>query len=330
MTWTGRRALVTGASGFIGGHLAARLAALGAEVHGVSRTQRPGGAEVRRHQVDLRDQEATAELVRTVRPDVVFHLASEVNGAREPELVPRTLAGNLQTTVNLLTAAVRAECRVVLAGSIEEPRPGNEQAAPPSPYAMAKHAASGYADLYRRLWGLPCTVLRPSMVYGPAQRDQTKLVPYVTLALLRGEEPRLTSGAKLADWVYVDDVVEAFVAAADSDRAIGRSFDVGTGVTTSVREVVEQLYELAGSPVKPRFGAVADRPLDITQVADTGPAQELIGWRATVGLTAGLRRTLAWYAQRLADQGVTRKLNQGVTRKTDQGTTRSPDQGVIR
>ncbi|MET8865565.1 NAD-dependent epimerase/dehydratase family protein [Nonomuraea sp. NPDC004580] len=292
MTWTGRRALVTGASGFIGGHLAARLAALGAEVHTVSRA---GGV----HQVDLRDAEATAELVRTVRPDVVFHLASEVNGGRDPAMVRITLAGNLVAAVNVLDAARAHAVRTVLTGSIEEPRPGNGHAAAPSPYAMAKHAATGYADLYQRLWGLPCTVLRPSMVYGPAQRDTTKLVPYVALALLRGEEPRLTSGAKVADWVYVDDVVEAFVAAADSDRAVGRSFDVGTGVETSVREVVELLYELAGSTAEPPFGAVADRALDITQVADTGPALDLIGWRPTVGLADGLRRTLAWYAERL-------------------------------
>ncbi|WP_043631016.1 NAD-dependent epimerase/dehydratase family protein [Nonomuraea candida] len=306
MDWTGRRALVTGASGFIGGHLAARLAALGAEVHAVSRgpatgnsaTGAPatGDGAMRRHRVDLRDQEATAGLLRAVAPDVVFHLASEVNGARDAELVPVTLAGNLQTTVNLLTAAVRHGCRMVLAGSIEEPRPGNGHAAAPSPYAMAKHAAAGYADLYRRLWDLPCTVLRPSMVYGPAQRDTAKLVPYVTLALLRGEEPRLTSGAKVADWVYVDDVVAAFVAAAGSDRAVGQSFDVGTGLGTSARELVELLYELAGHPGEPPFGAVADRALDITQVADTGPALDLIGWRATVPLAEGLRRTLDWYA----------------------------------
>ncbi|MFB4280695.1 MULTISPECIES: NAD-dependent epimerase/dehydratase family protein [unclassified Nonomuraea] len=296
MAWKGRRALVTGASGFIGGHLVTRLAALEADVHAVSRRPAADGA-VRWHQVDLRDQEATAELLGAVAPDVVFHLASEVNGARDPQVVPVTLAGNLQSTVNLLTAAVRHGCRMVLAGSIEEPRPGNGQAAAPSPYAMAKSAASGYADLYHRLWGLPCTVLRPSMVYGPAQRDTAKLVPYVTLALLRGEEPRLTSGAKVADWVYVDDVVTAFVAAAEDDRAIGRSIDVGTGVKTSVRELVEHLYAIAGGGARPGFGAVADRPLDITQVADLGPALELIGWRPTVELADGLRRTVAWYAQ---------------------------------
>ncbi|RVX46662.1 nucleoside-diphosphate-sugar epimerase [Nonomuraea polychroma] len=297
MGWEGRRALVTGASGFIGGHLARRLAELGADVHAVSRgpAADPG---MRWHRADLREPDATARLLAEVSPEVIFHLAGEVNGARDPGMVAPTLAGNLQSTVNVLTAVASRECRVVLAGSIEEPRPGNGHAAAPSPYAMAKSAAARYADLYHRLWGVPYTIVRPSMVYGPGQRDTTKLVPYVTLALLHGDEPQLTSGAKVADWVYVDDVVSAFLAAALSDRAVGQAFDVGTGVATSVREVVELLFDIAGSTSKPGFGAVADRPLDITQLADPGPALDLIGWRPEVALGDGLRRTIAWYAQR--------------------------------
>ncbi|NRQ32511.1 NAD-dependent epimerase/dehydratase family protein [Nonomuraea sp. NN258] len=299
MAWTGRRALVTGAAGFIGGHLARRLAELGAEVHAVSREPgRESGYPAHWHRADLRDAQATARLFAEVSPHVVFHLASEVNGARDTGVVLPTLTGNLVTTVNVLTAVAGLECRVVLAGSIEEPRPGNGQAAAPSPYAMAKSAASGYADLFHRLWDVPYTIVRPSMVYGPAQRDLTKLVPYVTMALLRGDDPHLTSGAKVADWVYVDDVVSAFAAAALSERAVCQAVDVGTGVATSVRELVEMLFDIVGSTAKPGFGAVADRPLDITQLADPGPALDLLGWRPEVVLSDGLRRTVAWYAQR--------------------------------
>ncbi|NUW33804.1 NAD-dependent epimerase/dehydratase family protein [Nonomuraea sp. SMC257] len=292
--------LVTGATGFIGSHLLRRLGAAG-EAHGVSRSPRPEAPGVVWHQVDLRDARAVEELFAAVRPEVVHHLAGEVDGAREMGVVLPTLTGNLTSTVNVLAAAARSGSRVVLAGSSEEPRPGNGHAAPPSPYAMAKAAASGYADLFHRLWGVPCTIVRPTMVYGPGQRDEAKLVPYVTLSLLRGEEPRLTSGAKVADWVYVDDVVEAFAAAGAGGRAVGHAVDVGTGVRASVREVVELLYRIVGAGGGPRFGAVADRPLDVPQSAETGPARELLGWEARVGLEEGLRRTVAWYAAR---QGV--------------------------
>ncbi|MEQ4721102.1 NAD-dependent epimerase/dehydratase family protein [Nonomuraea sp. B19D2] len=286
MEWRGRRALVTGASGFIGAHLVRRLAELGADVHGASRT---GSGH------DLRDQGAVDGLFAAVRPEVVFHLASEVNGARDVSVVRPTLEGNLKSTVNVLTAAAGSGCRVVLAGSSEEPRPGNGHTPAPSPYAMAKAAATGYAELYHRLWNVPCTIVRPTMVYGPGQRDTAKLVPYVTLALTRGEKPRLTSGSKVVDWVYIDDVVEAFALAGLSERAIGQAFDVGTGTKVSVREAVELLYRIAGEESAPPFGTVPDRLLDVPQVADPGPARELIGWRPRVGLEDGLRRTVAWY-----------------------------------
>ncbi|WP_204063344.1 NAD-dependent epimerase/dehydratase family protein [Planobispora siamensis] len=290
---------MTGATGFIGSHLVRRLAGMGAEVHAVSRHPRDAEYGEVWHTADLRDPRTTAELFDSARPDVVVHLASEVNGARNVETVRLTMENNLVSTVNLLSAASgRPDVRMLLTGSSEEPRPGNDHTPPPSPYAMAKWAASGYAELFHRLWNVPYTILRPTMVYGPDQRDTTKLVPYVTLSLLRGEEPALTSGAKLADWVYVEDVVNAFVAAYETDQAVGRCFDVGTGVGTSVRKTVELLFSIIGGPGRPRFGTVSDRPMDVRQTADLGPAAEVLGWRPEVGLEEGLKRTVAWYADR--------------------------------
>ncbi|MFJ2028479.1 NAD-dependent epimerase/dehydratase family protein [Streptosporangium sp. NPDC087985] len=297
--WNGGRALVTGATGFIGSHLVRRLSSLGAEVHAVSRRLQKADHTEIWHAADLRDADSTAELITAVRPDVVFHLASEVDGARDIRIVRRVLENNLTSTVNVLTATAEAPhpIKVILSGSSEEPRPGNGHAPPPSPYAMAKWAATEYARLFQRLWNAPLTILRPTMVYGPGQRDTRKLVPYVTLALLRGEEPNLTSGAKLVDWVYVEDVVDAFIAAHETGNATGQIFDIGTGTETAVKDTVEMLFQTVGTPLRPRFGTVADRPLDIPQAADLGPAAEVLGWRPTVDLQEGLRRTVAWYLE---------------------------------
>jgi UDP-glucose 4-epimerase len=297
--WNGRRALVTGAAGFIGSHLARRLSSFGAEVHAVSRRPQETDHGETWHVADLRDADSTTKLITAVRPDVIFHFASEVNGARDVRIVQQVLESNLTSTVNVLAATAEAShpIRVMLSGSSEEPRPGNGHAAPPSPYAMAKWAATGYAQLFHRLWNVPLIILRPTMVYGPGQRDTRKLVPYVTLALLRGEEPNLTSGAKLVDWVYVEDVVDAFVAASGTDEVTGETLDIGTGTKTSVKDTVEMLFQIVGTPLRPRFGTVSDRPLDIPQTADVGPAAEVLGWRPTVELEEGLRRTVEWYRE---------------------------------
>jgi nucleoside-diphosphate-sugar epimerase len=291
--WRSTRVLVTGATGFIGSHLARRLGSLGAEVHAVSR--RPTNtAGWTWHVADLADAAETEKLIATVRPNVVFHLASAVTGAREVELVAPTMAGNLISVVNLLTAAANQPgTRLVLAGSVEEPRAADPT--PSSPYAVAKWAATGYARMFHGLWGVPVSVLRVAMVYGPAQPDIRKLVPYVTLALLNGEEPQLSSGTRPVDWIYVDDVVDAFVMAAETERAAGQVLDIGSGTQVSIRDTVELLAKLVGGSARPRFGAIADRALDTPQVSDPTLAGEVLGWRPTTTLTEGLRQTIAFY-----------------------------------
>jgi nucleoside-diphosphate-sugar epimerase len=297
--WQGVRTLVTGGTGFIGSHLVQRLAGLGAVVHAVSRRVREhvDGGETW-HVADLCDADQVGEVIREVEPEVVFHLASEVTGAREVRMVRPTLESNLDSAVNLLTAVADAapDGRLVLAGSVEEPRLSDGDTVPCSPYAVAKWAVSGYARMFHELWQLPVTTLRIGMVYGPGQQDLRKLIPYVTTALLRGEIPELGSGTRLVDWVYVDDVVDAFLAAASSERAPGQAFDIASGTQLSIRDTVELLAKIIGADQQPHFGAVADRPLDRAQVADIAPAGELLGWQPRIGLETGLRRTADWYS----------------------------------
>lgn len=296
----GQRALVTGAAGFIGSALCGRLLASGMEVHGVSRVARPTLDEIRWWTADLSDAGAADRIVRQIRPDAVFHLASHVSGDRTLGAVASTLRDNLVTTVNLLSAAADAGgTRVVLAGSMEESLP--DDPAPSSPYAAAKTAATAYAQLFDQLYGLPVVNLRVFMVYGPGQRDGTKLVPYVITSLLRGDGPRLSSGMRQVDWVYVDDVVAAFVAAAESSKAPGSTVDVGSGELVSIRSLVERIVPLVGGEVRPVFGALSDRPGERPRVADVAPTQALIGWEPSTPLDVGLARTVEWFRARMLD-----------------------------
>jgi UDP-glucose 4-epimerase len=305
------KVLVTGARGFIGSQLCKRLVALGAEVHAVSREppadvmawwQSIGGdqgharrsAAIRWCSIDLIDLQATRELIRTVRPDRTYHLASLVTGSRDLEMVLPILQNNFLTAFNLLLAtAENGAGRIVLAGSLEEP--DDPDPVPCSPYAAAKGAASVYARMFRALYQTEVVMAKISMVYGPGQKDLTKLVPYVTTAFLRGERPELSSGIRLIDWICVDDVVDGLIACAHASGADGHTVDLGSGEVCSIREIVQQLRELIPDAPEPLFGAVPDRPLERLVKGDIGTSYKLIGWNPSTKLEVGLRRTVDWY-----------------------------------
>jgi nucleoside-diphosphate-sugar epimerase len=250
-------------------------------------------------QLDLADPAAVVRLIDVVQPEIVYHLAGEVTGARDTRLVLPVFRSNLQSTVNLLTTvAERCPAQVVLAGSLEEAGIGAAGAAPSSPYAVAKWASTGYARMFSDLWGLATTTLRISMVYGPGQRDRSKLVPYVIESLLNGKAPSLTSGGRKVDWVYVEDVVEAFLAVAQEPGFSG-VMDIGSGSSVSIRDVVGLITRLLDTGVEPDFGALRDRPLDRDWFADISVAWEAIGWKPLVGLEQGLAETVRWYQDSL-------------------------------
>ena len=293
----GRRVLVTGASGFIGTHLLERLAGQDVEIHAVSRRPLASRGSVTWHGADLTDLDAVRRVVAAGSPDLVFHLAGETRAARTLELVLPTFQANLVSTVNLLTAvAEHNQARVVLTGSLEEPEPGD---AASSPYALSKFAAREYGALLQELVALPVVVLRVFMVYGPKQSEVQKLVPYVILSLLRGERPQLTSGGREVDWVFVEDVADAFLAAGRAEDIAGASVDVGSGSTCSIRSLVLRLVELINPHVEPDFDAIPDRPEEQLRVANVEASAAAIGWRPRVGLEEGLMRTVEWYREQL-------------------------------
>jgi UDP-glucose 4-epimerase len=292
-----QRVLITGASGFIGSHLCQRLLEAGAEVHAIYRTQTPPqGSGARWWQADLSEEASVRALFRDIRPEVIFHLASHVKGAPNLEHLLPTFRSNLQSTVNLLTLAAEMGCRrMVITGSLAEPEVESGELFPSAPYAAAKWASSGYARMFHALYKLPVVIARVFMVYGPAQQDLTKLIPYVTLSLLRGEKPKISSGGRPVDWIYVSDVIDGFMALGQAPGIDGGTFDLGSGTLVSIRELVEQLAVMVEPGAKVEFGALADRPLEPTRLAKVAETFARIGWKPRVSLQDGLQRTVDWY-----------------------------------
>lgn len=292
----GSKILVTGASGFIGSALAKKLLELGAEVHGVSRRDMETNDDIWWHIGDLSNLEFVEILIQKVLPDYIYHMASHVYGSRDYDHVALTFNNNLVTAFNMLhTVHVHPCKRIIFAGSFEEINSNEDVSIPSSPYAAAKHAASNYARLFHKLYDTPVCMASLYMVYGPGQSDHSKLVPYVTLTTIKEESPRLMSGNRLIDWVYVDDVVAGLIDILVTPGIEGQTIDIGSGKPTLTKEIVETLISLINPKIKPQYGAVDDRPMEQERVANVNETYSKIGWRATTDLETGLKHTINYY-----------------------------------
>lgn len=291
----GQRVLVTGASGFLGSHLCSGLLAAGAEVHAVSRAARTSVHEqLRWWQADVEDLDTTRRLVAGVKPERVFHLSGLINGAPDLALVVPTFHSLVTSTINLLTAVAETGCRrFVLVGSLEEPTENAAEACPTSPYGAAKWAATAYGRMFNQLFDVPVVIARTHMTYGPGQ-PTWKLIPYTILSLLRNEPPRLSSGRRPLDWVYVDDVVEGLLLAAGTPD-LKADVEIGSGTLTPIRDIVARLVGLVAPSVQPIFDALPDRPRETERAADLAVTRTRLGWSPATSLDEGLARTVSWY-----------------------------------
>ena len=304
--------LVTGGAGFIGSHVVDALQERGEEVTVLDdlstgrrsnlRGALAGGAQLR--EVDLRDARVVRDLVGEVQPQVIFHLAAQIDVRRsvaDPAFDARV---NVEGTVNVLEAA-RAEgvARVVNTSSggaiygeaAVIPTPEAAFPAPMAPYGQSKFAAEGYCDLYTRLHRLSTVSLRYGNVFGPRQDPlgEAGVVAIFCGRLQEGRAPTVYGdGRQTRDYVYVGDVVEANLAAG-SVAATG-PVNIGRGEEVSVLDLVDALRELAperADAFEPVFEGARLGELQRSCV-DPSRAAAQLGWEARTGLVEGLRTTL--------------------------------------
>lgn len=296
---SGKKVLVTGASGFIGTRLCEALLEKNAEVHGIYNLSTDSTKDLNIHwrQCDLSDFKATKTILNEVKPDIIFHLASHVAGNRNIKLVLPTFKGNLASTVNLLTVSTEIGCKkIVISGSMEEPDSNkNENKVPSSPYAASKWASSYYARMFHALYNTPVTIARLFMVYGPGQKDLSKLIPYTILTLNKNEAPNFTSGSRQIDWIYIDDVVNGLLTISCTPNLEGQTIDLGTGVTFSIKKIVNQIISTMQSHIKPNFGSLQDRPMENSPVANIKDTFSKINWKPNTPLAKGIQQTIKWY-----------------------------------
>ena len=307
---------VTGAAGFIGGHLAEELLRQGHEVAGLddfSSGKRENATLLARHPsftlVEGSIADPDAALRAVAGATWVFHLAAIPSvplSVAEPE---RTNAVNVGGTVNLLEIARKARVqRVVLACSCaaygdgpEQPKHEGLVPRPMSPYAAQKIACELYAQTYTRAYGLPCVALRFFNVYGPRQDPRSEYaaaIPRFTTRLLQGQRPIVFGdGLQTRDFVHISDVVRANLLAATSDKAPGEIVNVASGVSSSLIDLIATLKQLIGPSAAgleiehqaPRAGDLRESSADISK------ARAVLGYAPRVQLKEGLAGVVEFF-----------------------------------
>jgi UDP-glucose 4-epimerase len=300
------RVLVTGGAGFIGSHLTDAFLDRGDEVTVVDDLSAGSATRLDERAVLYKQSivhgEQLAALVEEIRPALICHLAGRIDVRASVACPAEDAQVNVVGTVNVLEAARRADARVLLCstgGAVygrDAPIPSLESVLPlpESPYGVAKSCAEEYVGLYNRLHGTGHAVLRLANVYGPRQDpagDAGVVAIFCSRALAREPLTIYGDGRQTRDYIYVGDAVTAFLAAADTGRP--GTWNIGTGIETSVLDLAATIGEAAGRTVEPRFAPQWPGELPRSALA-VDLARHDLGWSAATSLAEGVRAVCRW------------------------------------
>lgn len=302
-----KRAVVTGPAGFVGANLVRRLVEDGHDVHLLVHPEsdlwRLVGMEQHTtlHQVDLEDGDRVTQTLGRVRADWVFHAAAYGAYPYQTDL-RRMIATNLVGTVNLVEAALAADVEsFVHTGSSSEygakdHGPAEDELPEPnSHYAVTKASATLYCRHMAQVHGAGIRVLRLYSVYGPWE-EPTRLMPRIAVRGMQAGWPPMANPKTARDYVYTDDVVDAYLAAATvPGQEAGAVYNIGTGTQTSLQQLTDVARHQLGIATEPVWGAMADRIWDAgVWVADPSAARAALGWAARTDVATGLASFVSW------------------------------------
>ena len=303
-----RRSIVTGATGFVGANLVRRLLQDGHEVHLLLRPNfTPWRLEeirshVQLHTVDLADFDRLVAVVNQIQPDWIFHLAAHGAYSYQTDWQEITRT-NVISTFNLVQAGLKSGFEsFVNTGSSSEygfklyAPAETEWLEPNSYYSVTKASATMFCRFTAQSQKVSIPTLRLYSVYG-AYEEPTRLMPTLVVQGLAGELPPLVNPDIARDYVYVDDVNDAYIlAATQADQELGAVYNVGTGVQTSLRQVVDVARQVMPIPVEPNWGSMPDRRWDTSVwVSDNRRIQDALGWKPRYSFEQGFQQMVQWF-----------------------------------
>lgn len=301
------RVFITGLSGFIGANLAIELIKQDHEVHGLIRRESKNHwrlesikSQVKIHEGDLLDSKIVRTVINEIKPEVIYHLA--VYGAypnqKDPELILRS---SVMAAWQLLQAAKMAGVKIVVSagssseyGAKDHPMREIELVEPNSYYAVGKAAQTLLSQHFSNQESLPIITLRLFSVYGPYE-EPGRFIPTLILNALQNKDIPLAAPDTARDFIYVDDVVRAFILASQRPELGGQIFNIGSGRQETLQTAVETVLTTTNSSARPLWNTYPRRPFDNQiWVADTTKTKNILGFSPVYSFEAGLEKTADW------------------------------------
>lgn len=299
-----KKVLVTGGCGFIGKHLQARLSGYGADVSTIDKDIKQANS-VNIIQCDICDYKKLDKIVKEISPEIVFHLAACIDRTSEFDIIQKVIENNIVGSFNLFKSLNGCPSlkSVIVAGTSEEY--GNNQVPfreeykenPASPYSFSKVSVTYLSKMLFNIFKLPIIILRPTLAYGPGQ-EEIMFIPALIKTLLRNQSFKMTSGEQTRDFVYIDDLVDAYIRAGVSERFFGEIFNIGSGKEYKIKDIALRVASLLKKESLLLIGAKDYRKVEIlSYYADISKAKISLGWAPKISLDEGLKSTIKAYSE---------------------------------
>lgn len=294
------RVLVTGGSGFIGHHLIKALIDSGAKINVVSRKDIHLPSGISLYKGDLSDPIFVNECIMKCNPTTIFHLAANKERSVLFSAFSRGIENNLTASLNIFEAANKLEGlnSIVVLGTAEEygnnncPFVEDMRELPVSAYSFSKMCVTKLCEVVCFLYRMPVVIMRASLAYGPGQSTDMFL-PALIKSLIGNKAFPMTAGEQTRDFIYVSDLVDAIIKAAQSEKLIGRVTNVGSGFSVKLKDVALRVERMLGRSGMVQLGTLDYRQGEIMDyVVDNSKIKELLGWFPKVSLEEGLMRTI--------------------------------------